>query len=78
MLSEKSFGQSFFSNLLLCTQEKFWITDPNGNEWEFFYTKTDVEKMDSYESGECCSSDPQQREACCEPDIQKVDLLNRA
>lgn len=22
-------------------QDKFWITDPDGNEWEFFYTKAD-------------------------------------
>ncbi|WP_085507631.1 ArsI/CadI family heavy metal resistance metalloenzyme [Thalassobacillus devorans] len=24
-------------------QDKFWITDPDGNEWEFFHTKQDVE-----------------------------------
>jgi len=23
-------------------QDKFWIHDPDGNEWEFFYTKEDV------------------------------------
>lgn len=23
------------------TQDKFWVTDPDGNEWEFFYTKKD-------------------------------------
>lgn len=23
-------------------QDKFWVTDPDGNEWEFFYTKADV------------------------------------
>ncbi|KGX89740.1 hypothetical protein N781_16095 [Pontibacillus halophilus JSM 076056 = DSM 19796] len=22
-------------------QDKFWVTDPDGNEWEFFYTKKD-------------------------------------
>jgi len=22
-------------------QDKFWVTDPDGNEWEFFYTKAD-------------------------------------
>ncbi len=27
------------------TQDKFWVTDPDGNEWEFFYTKGDVETM---------------------------------
>ncbi|QTL51167.1 MULTISPECIES: ArsI/CadI family heavy metal resistance metalloenzyme [Priestia] len=24
-------------------QDKFWVTDPDGNEWEFFYTKSDSE-----------------------------------
>ncbi|MBM0066835.1 ArsI/CadI family heavy metal resistance metalloenzyme [Alkalicoccobacillus gibsonii] len=24
-------------------QDKFWVTDPNGIEWEYFYTKEDVE-----------------------------------
>ncbi|MGF9857808.1 ArsI/CadI family heavy metal resistance metalloenzyme [Priestia endophytica] len=24
-------------------QDKFWITDPDGNGWEFFYTKSDSE-----------------------------------
>ena len=24
-------------------QDKFWVTDPDGNEWEFFYTKLDSE-----------------------------------
>ncbi|SDH98505.1 lactoylglutathione lyase [Alteribacillus persepolensis] len=27
-------------------QDKFWITDPDGNEWEFFYTKQDIEIKD--------------------------------
>lgn len=33
-------------------QDKFWITDPDGNEWEFFFTKedTDVDKIDT-----CCA-----------------------
>ncbi|SDJ14954.1 ArsI/CadI family heavy metal resistance metalloenzyme [Natribacillus halophilus] len=25
-------------------QDKFWVTDPDGNEWEYFYTKNDVEE----------------------------------
>ncbi|MCH1626897.1 ArsI/CadI family heavy metal resistance metalloenzyme [Fredinandcohnia quinoae] len=37
------------------TQDKFWVTDPNGNEWEFFYTKSDVENMDSNNYG-CCTN----------------------
>jgi hypothetical protein len=24
-------------------QDKFWITDPDGNEWKFFYTKSNSE-----------------------------------
>ncbi|MBM7583527.1 catechol 2,3-dioxygenase-like lactoylglutathione lyase family enzyme [Bacillus pakistanensis] len=27
------------------TQDKFWVSDPNGNEWEFFYTKTGEDSM---------------------------------
>ncbi|MCM2532472.1 VOC family protein [Neobacillus pocheonensis] len=27
------------------TQDKFWVTDPDGNEWEFFYSKGDIENM---------------------------------
>ncbi|MBD7937003.1 VOC family protein [Cytobacillus sp. Sa5YUA1] len=31
-------------------QDKFWITDPDGNEWEFFYTKADR----GVQNEECC------------------------
>ncbi|MEK4968469.1 ArsI/CadI family heavy metal resistance metalloenzyme [Cytobacillus sp. FSL R7-0696] len=31
-------------------QDKFWITDPDGNEWEFFYTKADR----GVQSERCC------------------------
>lgn len=24
-------------------QDKFWVTDPDGNEWEYFYTKQNSE-----------------------------------
>ncbi|MCA0984241.1 VOC family protein [Halobacillus yeomjeoni] len=27
------------TNCCYALQDKFWITDPDGNEWEFFYTK---------------------------------------
>ncbi|GAF65196.1 lactoylglutathione lyase [Bacillus sp. TS-2] len=33
-------------------QDKFWVTDPDGNEWEYFYTKEDIEEKDS----SCCVS----------------------
>ncbi|MGM0903552.1 MAG: ArsI/CadI family heavy metal resistance metalloenzyme [Bacillota bacterium] len=32
-------------------QDKFWIQDPDGNEWEFFYTKADVEELNA---SSCC------------------------
>ncbi|UOQ93967.1 VOC family protein [Halobacillus shinanisalinarum] len=32
------------TNCCYALQDKFWITDPDGNEWEFFYTKQDAEK----------------------------------
>ncbi|WML28373.1 ArsI/CadI family heavy metal resistance metalloenzyme [Neobacillus sp. OS1-33] len=38
------------------TQDKFWVTDPDGNEWEFFYTKDDVETMKIESS--CCTTQP--------------------
>lgn len=49
--------QGFFSSDEMDTtccyakQDKFWVTDPDGNEWEFFFTKedTDIDKIDT-----CC------------------------
>lgn len=57
--------QGFFSreeiNTSCCyaVQDKFWITDPDGNEWEFFYTKEDIQESGQKESvlvskGTCC------------------------
>ncbi|MDQ0231825.1 catechol 2,3-dioxygenase-like lactoylglutathione lyase family enzyme [Metabacillus malikii] len=38
------------------TQDKFWVTDPDGNEWEFFYTKTTEHLQNSDQEG-CCQND---------------------
>ncbi|WP_459502253.1 ArsI/CadI family heavy metal resistance metalloenzyme [Bacillus sp. C1] len=41
-------------------QDKFWVTDPDGNEWEFFYTKahSEINKVEmsscSINSTSCC------------------------
>lgn len=35
-------------------QDKFWVTDPDGNEWEFFFTKQDSEEVT--DSDVCCSA----------------------
>lgn len=50
------------------TQDKFWVTDPDGNEWEFFYTKGDVESRVSESS--CCAPQPptveiKKSSSCC-------------
>lgn len=34
-------------------QDKFWVTDPDGKEWEFFFTKEDSD-MEKAESETCC------------------------
>jgi|SRR5579875_1961547 len=34
-------------------QDKFWVTDPDGNEWEFFYTKADSE-VHKIHPNSCC------------------------
>jgi catechol 2,3-dioxygenase-like lactoylglutathione lyase family enzyme len=49
------------------TQDKFWVTDPDGNEWEFFYTKGDVETMEA--DSTCCTPQPMivntKNSSCC-------------
>ena len=30
-------------NCCYALQDKFWVTDPNGIEWEYFYTKEDID-----------------------------------
>jgi catechol 2,3-dioxygenase-like lactoylglutathione lyase family enzyme len=41
------------TNCCYALQDKFWITDPEGNEWEFFYTKEDIEENKAEQS--CCN-----------------------
>lgn len=51
-------GLGFFAreetNTTCCyaRQDKFWITDPDGNEWEYFFT---MEYIDDESQGACCS-----------------------
>ncbi len=41
-------------NVTCCysVQDKFWVHDPDGNEWEFFFTKADADQ--SKDSTSCC------------------------
>jgi catechol 2,3-dioxygenase-like lactoylglutathione lyase family enzyme len=52
-------------------QDKFWITDPNSNRWEFFVVTDDapVDERNNND-GECCADTEQEcctgdKEACC-------------
>ncbi|MGG4495837.1 ArsI/CadI family heavy metal resistance metalloenzyme [Brevibacillus reuszeri] len=47
-------------------QDKFWVTDPEGNEWEFFYTKADSE-FHKIEFTSCCvdSNSEVNKASCC-------------
>lgn len=48
-------------------QDKFWVTDPDGNEWEFFYTKADSE-IHKVETPSCCVSSDEKSinsTSCC-------------
>jgi catechol 2,3-dioxygenase-like lactoylglutathione lyase family enzyme len=38
-------------------QDKFWVHDPDGNEWEFFYTKADITENNEKASS-CCTTEP--------------------
>ncbi len=47
-------------------QDKFWIHDPDGNEWEFFYTKSDVEIL-AKDAGDCCTKESKvEKNECCD------------
>jgi len=52
-------------------QDKFWVLDPDGNEWEFFYTKADVE-VNSENASSCCTPEPtvEKVEQCCSTTTQ--------
>ena len=43
-------------------QDKFWVTDPDGNEWEIFVVLEDAEVFRS-EASECCATEGVG--ACC-------------
>lgn len=45
-------------------QDKFWISDPDGNEWEFFVVLGDSESFHGGEESTCCQPEDD-RETCC-------------
>lgn len=55
-------------NVTCCyaVQDKFWVVDPDGNEWEFFFTKADADAPVA--SSTCCTTDANKSpstQACC-------------
>ncbi len=62
-------------------QDKFWVTDPDGMQWEVYYFHEDAEFNDPRFAGkdtqECCMPTPQEgnklqsvsEEACCVPGV---------
>ncbi|WP_251552077.1 ArsI/CadI family heavy metal resistance metalloenzyme [Neobacillus muris] len=45
-------------------QDKFWVHDPDGNEWEFFYTKSDAATF-SENATACCTQEPSTEQVNC-------------
>ncbi|EEM11436.1 hypothetical protein bmyco0003_18220 [Bacillus pseudomycoides] len=46
-------------------QDKFWVTDPDGNEWEFFYTKADSDVHKIEDPSCCATSNEVEKNSCC-------------
>ena len=46
-------------------QEKFWVTDPDGNRWEVYTVLEDIEKK--AETGTTCCLPKAETAPCCEP-----------
>lgn len=36
-------------------QDKVWLADPDGNEWEIFYVREQLPVTETIEQGACCS-----------------------
>jgi catechol 2,3-dioxygenase-like lactoylglutathione lyase family enzyme len=47
-------------NCCYANQDKFWVKDPDGIEWEFYHFKADVEIEDKEAVSACCEP------SCCE------------
>ena len=49
-------------------QDKFWLSDPDGNRWEIYTVLEDVETMAPGGAEACCPSKEQEsRSSCCAP-----------
>jgi len=47
-------------------QDKFWLTDPDGNRWEIYTVLEDVERRAPEAAAACCpSKELESRSSCC-------------
>lgn len=69
------------TNCCYAKQDKFWVNDPDGVQWEVYYFHEDAEFNDPYhdstEAAPCCLPQPEQKkqldtlaERCCTPDVE--------
>lgn len=58
IVSKKEIGTS----CCYAVQDKFWVNDPDGHQWEIYYFHTDAEfndpKYEQMEESNCCISEP--------------------
>ena len=47
-------------------QEKFWVTDPDGNRWEVYAVLEDIEEKAGPETS-CCQAKTGEAGSCCDP-----------
>ena len=46
-------------------QDKFWVSDPDGNRWEVYAVLEDIEEMGDRAKGCCCQPAAETAAACC-------------
>lgn len=69
------------TNCCYAKQDKFWVSDPDGYQWELYYFHEDVEFNDphfSHQSQEACCSPTLKTataEACCTPEQKQKARL---
>lgn len=68
-MKEKGFSikEEMGTNCCYAKQDKFWIADPDGNQWEIYYFHEDVEFNDPHYSSE-------EQAVCCTPEAKKVKV----
>jgi len=60
LLSDKKREESICCYAL---QDKFWVSDPNGHEWEFYFLAEDSDIK--IEGSTCCAGPDNANKSCC-------------